>query len=45
MGLGTEVAQTAVRFSFPRDVTGEELSQAADAVVGSVAALGMLQPD
>ena len=45
MGLGTEVAQTAVRFSFPRDVTGQELSQAADAVVGSVAALGMLQPD
>lgn len=45
MGLGTEVAKTAVRFSFPRDVTGEEVTQAADAVVGSVAALGMLQPD
>ncbi len=39
MGIDTEVAQTAVRFSFTRDVTGEELAKAADAVVDSVAAL------
>ena len=39
LGLGAELAQTAVRFSFPSAVTGTELAAAADAVVEAVAAL------
>jgi cysteine desulfurase len=43
MGIGAEVAQTAVRFSFDAAVTGAELREAAAAVrtaVGSVRSLG-----
>ncbi|MDQ6753059.1 MAG: cysteine desulfurase [Actinomycetota bacterium] len=43
LGIAAEVAQTAVRFSFSRDVSGEELTATADAVVDAVAALGRLQ--
>ncbi len=43
LGIPAELAQTAVRFSFARDISGEELSRAADAVVDAVAALGRLQ--
>lgn len=43
LGIAAEVAQTAVRFSFTRDVSGEELTATADAVVDAVAALGRLQ--
>jgi cysteine desulfurase len=43
MGIGAEVAQTAVRFSFDATITAAELQEAASAVrnaVGSVRALG-----
>ncbi|MET1064755.1 MAG: cysteine desulfurase family protein [Arthrobacter sp.] len=43
MGIGAEVAQTAVRFSFDSTITAAELDEAAAAVraaVGSVQALG-----
>ncbi|HET9349352.1 MAG TPA: cysteine desulfurase family protein [Arthrobacter sp.] len=43
MGIGAEVAQTAVRFSFDSTITADELQEAAAAVraaVGSVQALG-----
>jgi cysteine desulfurase len=43
MGIGAEVAQTAVRFSFDSTITAAELQEAAAAVrnaVGSVRALG-----
>jgi len=42
LGIGVEVAQTAVRFSFVRDVSGADLARAADAVVDAVATLGRL---
>ncbi len=44
MGVRREVAQTAVRFSFGNSVTEAELGTAADAVVGSLEAIGRLQP-
>ncbi len=44
MGIRREVAQTAVRFSFTNSVTEAELGTAADAVVGSLQAIGRLQP-
>ncbi len=43
MGIGAEVAQTAVRFSFDSSVTAAELREAAAAVrtaVGSIRTLG-----
>jgi cysteine desulfurase len=43
MGIGAEVAQTAVRFSFDATITAAELQVAASAVwnaVGAVRALG-----
>ncbi|SDW37199.1 cysteine desulfurase [Arthrobacter sp. yr096] len=48
LGLATETAQTAVRFSFPSTVTGAELEQAAAAVeaaVGRVRNLASPQPN
>lgn len=43
LGIAPDVAQTAVRFSFTRAVTGEDLALAADAVVDAVATLGRLR--
>ncbi|HEY8294036.1 MAG TPA: cysteine desulfurase family protein [Micrococcaceae bacterium] len=43
LGIAAEVAQTAVRFSFSRDISGAELTATTDAVVDAVAALGKLQ--
>lgn len=40
LGLSPELAQTAVRFSFPGSVTAQDLGAAADAVVAAVTALG-----
>ena len=45
LGIGTEVAQTAVRFSFDSSVTAADLEAAAAAVtaaVGSVRNLGLI---
>lgn len=39
LGLSPELAQTAVRFSFPHSITSADLDQAADAVVAAVAEL------
>ena len=47
MGIGAEVAQTAVRFSFDASVTAAELREAAAAVrtaVGSIRTLGPTSP-
>jgi cysteine desulfurase len=47
MGIGAEVAQTAVRFSFDSTITADELHDAAAAVrtaVGSVRSLGAPPP-
>jgi cysteine desulfurase len=43
MGISAAVAQTAVRFSFGADVTEAALTEAADAVERSLAALGLLK--
>ncbi len=43
LGIGREVAQTAVRFSFSSAVTAAELRTAADAVVGALETMGRLQ--
>ena len=40
LGMGEELARTAVRFTFGPDVTGAEIAAAAQAVRESVAAVG-----
>lgn len=42
IGLSASAAQTSIRFSLPASVTAGELTQAADAVVQSIAAVGQL---
>lgn len=42
LGMGEELARTAVRFTFGPDVTGAEIAAAAQAVRESVAAVGAL---
>ncbi|MDJ0356509.1 cysteine desulfurase family protein [Paenarthrobacter sp. PH39-S1] len=44
LGIRSEVAQTAVRFSFSSAITEAELRTAGDAVVGALETIGRLQP-